>query len=183
MPIMVTEIGGKTIIHRYCNRKPKSQNNDGVDGPLILAICTPLLSEVHQSKELVFVDASSFEDFNNPLYVKSTSSAAGGLPLGIVLTSSESAGVIHEGMTALKELFPNSACYGNGYPANIITDDSLAERDGLHQTWPSSCLFLCTFHVLQSMWRWLLCSKNGIHKDRRQYLMNLVSVCKQRDRA
>ena len=24
------------------------------------------------------------------------------------------------------------------------------------------------------MWRWLLCSKNNIHKDERQYLMNLV---------
>ena len=24
------------------------------------------------------------------------------------------------------------------------------------------------------MWRWLLCSKNSIHKDERQYLMNLV---------
>ena len=24
------------------------------------------------------------------------------------------------------------------------------------------------------MWRWLLCSKNGIHKNERQYLMNLV---------
>ena len=30
------------------------------------------------------------------------------------------------------------------------------------------------FHFFQSMWRWLLCSKNGIHKDERQYLMNLI---------
>ena len=60
-----------------------------MDQPLILALYTPLMSRVHeyiyQSKELVYVDASSsFEDYNNPVFVLSTSSAAGGLPLGIV---------------------------------------------------------------------------------------------------
>ena len=173
-------VGGKAIIQRYCKGKNGGSNDgEGVDQPLILAICTPLMSRVHeytlQSKELVYIDASSsFDDFNNPLFVMSTSSAAGGLPLGIVITSVESADVIHKGMTALKGLFPNTAFYGKDYPENIIIDDSLAERDGLRQTWPSSNIFLCTFHFLQSMWRWLLCSKNCIHKDERQYLMNLV---------
>ena len=51
----------------------------------------------------------------------------------------------------------------------------MAEREVLHQTWPSSNIFfLCTFHFLQSTWRWLLSNKNCIHKDERQYLMNLV---------
>ena len=91
---------------------------------------------IHQSKELVFINASfSFEDFNNPLFVMPTSSAAGGLPLGVVITSAESADVIHKGMTTLKKLFPESAFYGNSYPENIIMrDDSSAEREGLHQT-------------------------------------------------
>ena len=173
-------IGGKAIVHRFCKgSKIKDTADKEVEQPLILAICTPLMSRVHkhihQSKELVFVDASSsFEDFNNPLFVMSTSSAAGGLPLGIVITSAESADVIHKGMTTLKEFFPESAFYGNSYPENIMIDDSSAEREGLHQTWPSSNIFICTFHFLQSMWRWLLCSKNSIHKDKRQYLMNLV---------
>ena len=174
------EQGGNASIQRYCKASLKT-SSDGKeeDQPLILAICTPLMSRVHQlisqSKELVFIDASSsFEDFNNPLFVISTSSAAGGLPLGIVITSGESADVIKKGMTALKKLFPISSFYGNTCPTNIIIDDSLAERDGLHQTWPSANIFLCTFHFLQSMWRWLLCNKNGIHKDDRQFLMNLV---------
>ena len=86
---------------------------------------------VYQSKGLVFVDAlSSFEDFNNPLFVMSISSAAGGLPLGIVTTSAESADVIHKGMTTLTELFPESSLYGNGYPTNIMIDDSSVEREG-----------------------------------------------------
>ena len=68
------------------------------------------MSRVHkyvsQSKELVFIDASSsFEEFNNPLFLVLTSSAAGGLPLGIVMTSSESAKVVHQGMTMLVNYF------------------------------------------------------------------------------
>ena len=126
--------GGKAIIQRYCKGSKIKGHSDNkeIEQPLILAICTPLMCRVHehicQSKELVFIDASSsFEDFNNPLFVISTSSAAGGLPLWIVVTSAESADVIHKGMNTLKELFPKSVFYGNGYPTNIIIDDSMAE--------------------------------------------------------
>ena len=173
-----SESGGKAVVQRYY--KSKGDNGEiSQEEPLVLAICTPLMSRVHeyivQSKELVFIDASSsFEDFNNPLFVISTSSAAGGLPLGVVVTSAESASVIHKGMTMLQELFPTSAFYGAGSPANIMIDDSSAEREGLHRTWPNSCIFLCTFHFLQSIWRWLLNSKHGIDVNERQYLMDLV---------
>ena len=92
----------------------------------------------------------------------STSSAAGGLPLGIVITSAESTDVIHKGMTTLKELFPDSAFHGNGFPTNVIIDDSSAKQEGIQNTWPRSTIYMCTFHFLQSIWRWLLCSKNGI---------------------
>lgn len=73
-------------------------------------------------------------------------------------------------MTMLQDLFPTSAFYGMGSPANIMIDDSSAERDGLH----NSSIFLCSFHFLQSIWRWLLNSKHGIHIDERRYLMELV---------
>ena len=167
--------GGKAVVHRFC----KDNDKNGDDQPLILAICTPLMARVHkhiqQAKELVFIDSSSsFEDFNNPMFVISTSSAAGGLPLGIVVTSGESANIIYRAMTVLTGLFPDGAFYGQGSPANVITDDSAAEKDGLRRVWPSTKLYLCIFHFLQSMWRWLLNNDNKIHKDERQYLMNQV---------
>ena len=55
----------------------------------------------------------------------SISSAAGGLPLGIVVTSAESADVVCKRMATLKELFPDSVFYGRGYPTNFIIDDWL----------------------------------------------------------
>ena len=108
------------------------------------------------------------------MFVISTSSAAGGLQLGIVVTSGESPNIIYRAMTVLTGLFPDGAFYGQGSPANVITDDSAAEKDGLRRVWPSTKLYLCIFHFLQSMWRWLLSNDNKIHKDERQYLMNQV---------
>ena len=58
-------IGGKAIVHRFCkgSKVKDAVDNEEFEQPLILAICTPLMSRVHQhvyqSKELVFVDASS----------------------------------------------------------------------------------------------------------------------------
>ena len=77
-------------------------------------------------------------------------------------------------MNVLSILFPEEAFYGQGSPANVITDDSAAKRDGLQRVWPNTKLFLCIFHFLQSMWRWLLSTDNKIHKDDRQFLMNQV---------
>ena len=90
-------VGGKAMVQWY-------SNCNGKEEPLLLTICTPLMSRVHkhisQSRELLFIDASSsFEDFNNSLFVISTSTAAGGLPLGIVVTSAECATVINQRMT------------------------------------------------------------------------------------
>ena len=142
-------MGGKAVIQRYCkDSNIKGEGDNGqVEQPLILAICTPLMSRVHSTYLPVQrTDASSsFEDFNNPLFVMSISSAAGSLPLGIVVTLAESAGIVHKGIATLKELFPESAFYRRGYTANII---SLAEREGLHQTWLSLSIFVCTFHFL-----------------------------------
>ena len=84
---------------------------------------------------LVCVDStSSLDDFNNPVFVLSTSAAAGGVPLGVVITSGESASTIHQAMSTLKELFPKCAFHGKGSPANIIYDDSRADKKRLHVT-------------------------------------------------
>ena len=89
---------------------------------------------IQQAKELAFIDSSSsFEDCNNPMFVISTSSAAGGLPLGIVITSGESANIVHRAMTVLTALFPEGTFYGQGSPENVISDDLAAEKDGFKE--------------------------------------------------
>ena len=168
------DLNGKASVQFFC----KTDGSED-DQPLVLAICTPLMSRVHkhiqQSGELVFIDSSSsFDDYNNPMFVVSTSSAAGGLPLGVVVTSGESSSIINSAMTHLQSLFPKGSFYDKGSPDNIITDDAQGERDGLRRTWPNATLYLCVFHFLQSMWRWLLHSNNKINIQHRQLLMQLL---------
>lgn len=71
----------------------------------------------------------------------------------------------------VKEVLGDCAFYGRGEPQSFITDNCDAERKALAKTWPTSQRFLCIFHILQQIWRWLLDSKHGIQKNNRQELM------------
>ena len=70
-------------INRHSDGKASVQRFNNIEGKgdqlLILAMCTPLMSRVHkhiqQAGELIFIDSSSsFDDYNNPMFVMSTSS-------------------------------------------------------------------------------------------------------------
>lgn len=74
----------------------------------------------------------------------------------------------------VKEVVGDCAFYGKGAPQYFMTDNSDAEKKALAVTWPTSQQFLCIFHILQQVWRWLLDSKHCINKSDRQELMALV---------
>ena len=88
-------------------RRPHAWEKKASDQPLVLAICTPLMARAHklvrQAGELVYCDStSSLDRYNCPTFVMSTCTSAGGIPLGVVITSGESEEVITEAMTFLK---------------------------------------------------------------------------------
>ena len=169
------EIGGKTKLQRFekdatdsesdtddqlepPKRKKKKKKTKGK--PMILAVCTPLMFRVHeniqQAGEMTFCDAtSSLDRFNTSLFILSTSHPAGGLPLGVIITSDEQEETIRQGLELLKEVLPEHSFYGRGVargPGITMTDDSSAERNALHNVWPEICLLLCVFHFLQRRW-------------------------------
>ncbi|XP_056157609.1 uncharacterized protein LOC130131904 isoform X2 [Lampris incognitus] len=148
------------------------------DGQLIVAICTPVMQRVHaavqQSGELVFVDSSGNCDReNHRIFLLMTHCAVGGVPLGVLITTSENTPTLQAGFTLLKGLLPPDGFFGRGMegPQTIMTDDCAALRQSLHATFPTSRLLLCTFHLLQAMWRWLLDSHNKIVKEDRPQLL------------
>jgi len=123
------DAGGKAKMQWYCS----SQNTDSdVDAdqssvpkkrrklvtkaqPLVLSICTPLMARVHekviQSAELAFCDSTaSLDRFNTSLFILSVAHPAGGLPLGIVLSSDEKEETITRGLEMLMEILP-SHCF------------------------------------------------------------------------
>ena len=169
-----SETGGKAKLQRFEKDAADSENDTDDDleppktkkrkttitkgKPMIIAVCTPLMFRVHeniqQAGEMTFCDAtSSLDRFNTSLFILSTSHAAGGLPLGVIMTSDEQEETIRQGLELLKEVLPKNSFYGRGVergPGITMTDDSSAERNAIHSVWPEICLLLCAFHFLQN---------------------------------
>ena len=103
----------------------------------------------HIQQSVVFIDSSSsFDDYNNTIFVVSTSSAASCLPLGAVVTSYETSSRINStSMTQWHSLFPIGSFYGRVSPENIITDDVQGERDEHCQMQPYIYVFF-TFCIV-----------------------------------
>ncbi|KAL2095586.1 hypothetical protein ACEWY4_007734 [Coilia grayii] len=149
-----------------------------LDGQVVVAICTPLVQRIHrgvqQSGELVFVDSSGNCDRqNHRLFLILTHSAAGGLPLGAIITTAENSTTIAAGMRLWRSLLcPGSFFHQEDGPQTIMTDDCAALRQAMQEVFPKATLILCTSHLLQAMWRWLWNSHNNIRKQHRPQLMH-----------
>ena len=187
--------GGNVILQRFvgtvdvdhtsdsdseeCPKKKRLKSNER-EVPMVVAICTPLMSRVHQfvqqSGEMVFCDSTSTLDrFNTSLFVLSMSNACGGLPLGVIITSDEQEETVTQGLKLLQQVIPEEAFYKRGGregPTIFMTDDSSAERNALHEVWPHARLLLCAFHFLQCKWTWLHKGANQIANQDRQILMS-----------
>ena len=96
---------------------------------------------------------------NSRVFLLMCTSAIGALPLGIFITYSESEESIMQGLMLLATLFPDSSFYGQKYPSVVITDDCTALRNSLKKLFHKSLLFLCIFHVLQNVMRYLWLGK------------------------
>ena len=94
--------GGRAVIQRYESKKITTwETRDSAEQPLVLAVCTPLMARAHalvrQAGELVYCDSTaSLDRYNSPTFVISTCTSAGGVPLGVVVTSGESEDTITE---------------------------------------------------------------------------------------
>ena len=142
--------------------------------------CTPLMARAHmslrQAGELVYCDATaSLDQYNSPTFIIRTCTSAGGIPLGVVITSGESEETLVEAFTYLRTVLPPKAFYGRGDrgPELFLTDDNAAERAALKVVWPKSTLMLCIFHYLQAWWSWLWDKKQNIAKADRQLVYTL----------
>jgi len=61
---------------------------------------------IRQAGELTYYDSTaSLDRYNCPTFMLSTSCSAGGIPLGVVITSSENEITITEALTFMKAVF------------------------------------------------------------------------------
>lgn len=148
------------------------------DNQLVIAICTPLMKRAHamlrESSEMMFVDSPvNCPRLNHHLFLLLTHSSVGSLPLGVVITTSETQETIYAAMQLLQVVFPPDAFFGHPEgPLIVMTDDRSVLRQALREAFPNSALLLCVLHLLQAMWRWLWNSLNEVPKQHRAYLLN-----------
>lgn len=144
------------------------------ENPFGIIIITPIMKRAHQlnfAKEIIFVDSTSACDpLNHAITFIMCPSAAGAIPLAIIVTKGQTYESYCQGFSLLKEAVPESFC-GQGFPNIFITDQSAAEINAINYIWPKSSTLLCVFHVLQAVWRWLWDSKHNIPLEKRKILI------------
>ena len=150
-----------------------------IDDDFIIVICSPLMERVHsldKASQTVFIDSSGNMDrYNCRAFLLTTDSPVGGLPLAVFISSCETEKIITAGLQLLNEILPTNSFGGAGKsgPASFLTDDSTAQQNSLKKVYPKANIWLCSFHVLQAVWRWLWNSQHQINQDDRRDLYNL----------
>jgi len=146
------------------------------ENPFAILVVTPIMQRAHTlafSKDIAFVDStSSCDTQSHSVTFMLTSCGIGAVPLGMFITKGQTTDDYKAAFTLLKDSVLCSFD-GHGFPKQFIIDDSEAERQALRADWPESSIFLCRFHVLQSVWRWLWDTKHGICNEDRKLLFKL----------
>ena len=145
------------------------------DGQFVFTAMTPIMQRniihLRQASELSFVDStgSCDADFAR-VFLLLTHCSAGGVPIAVLITSSESTDTLACALDLLKSILPEGSFGSRGFPAVWMTDDCDSLRSALSHSFEQSDLYLCVFHILQAIWRWLMDGHHGIHQSRRQDL-------------
>ena len=116
------------------------------------------------------------DEYNLRVFLMVTHSVIGALPLGIIITSNEQTETLVDALSLFKENLPDDAFWGASLevgPQVTMTDNCEEIRDAVRQTWPGTTIVLCTFHILQQVWRWLHDKNHGIPLADRPHLLLL----------
>ncbi|XP_069976802.1 uncharacterized protein [Penaeus vannamei] len=153
---------------------------NGENTDVIVALVTPLMKHFHkglaQTGKLILIDSNSIEFLKCRIYLLMTHSGFGGLPVGILITSSNSTDVLHQALDLYMDLLPDQAFAGRGHlgPEFILTEDCHVQRHALAAKFPDTTVFICPYHVIQSAWECLCHSQSGIEPGSRQKLFGMV---------
>lgn len=110
------------------------------------------------------------------MYLLLTDSQAGGVPLALLIVSSESERVLYEACMLYRSMLEDSLHYGRGQtgPNVFLTEDCPSLRNSLAAVFPSSTLLLTTLHLIQAAWKHLSNQANGVPPSKRTEMMHIV---------
>ena len=119
------------------------------------------------------------EEFNLRVFLMVTHIPMGALPLGIIITSDETTDTLIQALELFSSLLTEGSFSGRGKalgPIALMTDNCSELRDALAYMWPNAALLLCSFHILQQVWRWLFEKHNVSSFDRTGIMMTFKKL-------
>lgn len=147
---------------------------------IIVVLSTPLMQRAHSMKasgEVVFVDNSGYLDrCRCYVYVVMAYSCTEGLPLGLMITTSDAEEILTAGFKLLADTLPDKAfgSFGRQGPEVFLTANNDALQNSLKAVYPDSAVLLCAFNMSHELWRWLWNPENGIEEEDRCLLFSLA---------
>ena len=143
------------------------------DGNCVVAVCTPLMKRVHrlvpQAAEIAVVDMGHPVDKRRRcrVVVLATSSSAGGLPLGVIATTSDSS--LQRAVELYASLLDPRCFYGRGLrgPTLLLVDDCQLLRTALCGVFTASACLVCSYRLLVSFWRELWDRRSAVSVEQR----------------
>lgn len=173
--------GLRSLVEQYSETSGGQAALQVDDHSVVVAVVTPLMRRVSQlwprAGEMLFIDSSGNMDRSDSrLFLLLTHSPVGALPVGAIVTSSESTSVLTAGLQLLMTLLDEQSFGGRGVrgPMVAMTDDCAALRAALRSVFPECRLLLCSFHILQAVWRWLCGRQSAVAVGQRQEALQCV---------
>ncbi|XP_035207784.1 uncharacterized protein LOC118182540 [Stegodyphus dumicola] len=151
-----------------------------IDDNIIVVLATPLMQRAHSMKasgEVVFVDNSGYLDrCRCYVYVIMAYSCTEGLPLGLLITTSDTEEILTAGFKLLADTLPDKAfgSFGRQGPEVFLTANDNALQNSLKAVYPETAVLLCAYNMSHELWRWLWNPENGIEEADRCTLFSLA---------
>lgn len=156
-----------------------------VDENIILVLSTPLMQRAHSMKasgEVVFIDNSGYlERCNCYVYAIMAYSCTEGLPLGLMITTSDTEEILTAGFKLLADILPEKAfgSFGRQGPEVFLTANNDALQNSLKAVYPDSAVLLCAYNMSHELWCWLWNPENTIEEQDRCVLFSFASKIMQ----
>lgn len=151
-----------------------------VNEDIILVLSTPLMQRTHSMKssgEIVFVDDSGYLDrCHCYVYVIMAYSCTEGLPLGLMITTSDAEEILTAGFKLLSDILPEKGfgSFGKQGPEVFLTANNDALQNSLKAVYPDSAVLLCAYNMSHELWCWLWNPENMIEEQDRSVLFSLA---------
>lgn len=127
-------------------------------GSVVVALLSPLMRSVHTelscSASIMLIESLAVDYLRCKVYLLMTHSGSFRLPLGALITTSDTAVDLKRALDLYVELIPSQGFSGRGQagPLFILMEDNDVQQTAVKETFPKSKVFLSPYFIIQKAW-------------------------------